>query len=309
MAGSPHRHQGLGGEWRDIGIVGHFRGLGDRTGERLIKNRIRVVGRFYQVVRYREARPDAPCGICSGWGHADAQCAHPRNPRCALCAQRHRTAEHKCPVQDCTQAAAWPESTQWPVLKLPRPPSGELGSIPKKEALESAKRWRGRASNAQPDRRTLEDRTAPGEGPLEVPDNLPTPRVGEQVQRHCTCHLVQLDPGMLGAPHLRQAGSGGRPHHHYVPPSSSPHTHDRMEEDKRPHASAGHTRPSAGQARKAAPSQTTRTQGPRGDHDMRRRGSALNWLAGSGQQPSFGHATEWRSGSGEGGSLATSTGV
>lgn len=66
---------------------------GQPMADRIIKSGIRVLGRQYQVEAFIEARPDTICGACSGWGHGEHNCAFSSIPRCALCAEQHRTAD------------------------------------------------------------------------------------------------------------------------------------------------------------------------------------------------------------------------
>ena len=74
----------------------------ETVGLRLIRQDIMVNGRVYRVDRYLDALPDSLCGNCSTWVRIEAQCAFPKSPRCGICSQAHRTADHTCPVQGCT---------------------------------------------------------------------------------------------------------------------------------------------------------------------------------------------------------------
>ena len=59
---------------------------GEGVANRLIKNGLRIIGKIYQVEAYEEARPDAMCRTCCGWGHVEAQCAPAKKPKmCPLC--------------------------------------------------------------------------------------------------------------------------------------------------------------------------------------------------------------------------------
>ena len=71
---------------------------GQPMADRIIKNGIRVLGRQYQVEAFIEARPDTICGVCNGWGHGEHNYTSPQAPRCALCAEKHKTADHAYPV-------------------------------------------------------------------------------------------------------------------------------------------------------------------------------------------------------------------
>ena len=125
---------------------------GEGVANRLIKNGLRIIGKIYQVEAYEEARPDAMCGTCCGWGHVEAQCAPAKKPKCALCAEEHRTEHHKCPVEGCiaTRGVACVHA----IAKCPncRGPHGARSSqCPrKKEAQEAARGWRGRATVLPP---------------------------------------------------------------------------------------------------------------------------------------------------------------
>ena len=116
---------------------------GEEVASKLVKNGLRIMGRLYQVELYEEARPDAMCANCCGWGHIEAQCNHRREPRCALCAAEHRTELHKCPVRDC--AAARGSACIHVIASCPNckgPHGARSSQCPKKkEAQEAAKKW------------------------------------------------------------------------------------------------------------------------------------------------------------------------
>lgn len=77
---------------------------GEEVASRLVSNSLRAMGKLHQVENYDEARPDAMCGNCCGWGHIETQCVHWRKPKCALCAAENRTELYRCPVEGCGAA-------------------------------------------------------------------------------------------------------------------------------------------------------------------------------------------------------------
>ena len=121
---------------------------GEETASKLIRNGLRVVGRLHRVEAYEEVRPDAMCGNSCGWEHIEKRCAHLRKPRCALCAEQHRTEHHKCPVEGCmaTRGAACVHV----IAKCPNckgPHGARSAQCPnKKEAQEAPKKWKGKAA-------------------------------------------------------------------------------------------------------------------------------------------------------------------
>ena len=147
---------------------------GDEMARRILKDGVMLLGLHYRVERYLEARPDAMCGICCGWGHIEATCAYPTLPRCALCAAGHRTSEHKCDVVDCRAGkgqacthviAKCPncrgphraESSSCPNCRGPH--RAESSSCPKRQEAQARGRgWRGRAANGQPEEGEVEGR-------------------------------------------------------------------------------------------------------------------------------------------------------
>jgi hypothetical protein len=70
---------------------------------RLLKDGVRICGFRYRVKKYQEERPDTQCSNCAKWGHVDSHCSMPETVRCNLCAEKHRTDQHKCPVIGCTR--------------------------------------------------------------------------------------------------------------------------------------------------------------------------------------------------------------
>ena len=74
--------------------------LGEVIFDRLCKSGALPFGRRYEVDAYEEARPDAFCSHCCGWGHIAPHC-EAATPRCAVCAGDHTTNDHRCPVEGC----------------------------------------------------------------------------------------------------------------------------------------------------------------------------------------------------------------
>lgn len=84
---------------------------GEQVADRTIRGGLRILSRHHRVEAVQEARAGSICGICSGWGHGEHNCAFPKFPRRALCAAGHRTGEHKCDVAGCKEVPAWPACT------------------------------------------------------------------------------------------------------------------------------------------------------------------------------------------------------
>ena len=74
--------------------------LGEVIFDRLCKSGALPFGRRYEVDAYEEARPDAFCSHCCGWGHIAPHC-EAATPSCAVCAKDHATSDHRCPVEGC----------------------------------------------------------------------------------------------------------------------------------------------------------------------------------------------------------------
>ena len=72
--------------------------LGEAPFGRLCKSGVRLPGGRHEVEVYEEARPDAFCSRCSGWGHIAPHC-EAAVPRCSICAGNHTTIDHRCPVE------------------------------------------------------------------------------------------------------------------------------------------------------------------------------------------------------------------
>ena len=115
---------------------------GDEVANRLVRSGLTVNGRSYGVEHYEEARPDAMCTNCCGWGYIKVQCSYRHEPRCALCAADHRTELHKCPVRDC--AAARGSACVHVIARCPNckgPHAARSSQCPKKmDAQEAAKK-------------------------------------------------------------------------------------------------------------------------------------------------------------------------
>lgn len=114
----------------------------EEMARKILKEGVMLLGLHYRVERYLEARPDAMCGICCGWGDIEATCAYPTLPRCALCAAGHRKSEHRCDVADC--AAGKGMACVHVIAKCPNcrgPHRAESSQCPKKQ--EAQTRGRG----------------------------------------------------------------------------------------------------------------------------------------------------------------------
>ena len=124
---------------------------GQQMADRIIRGGLRVLGKHYRAEAFIEVRPDSICGACSGWGHGEHNCAFPQMPRCALCAQQHRTADHKCTAEGCK--APMGALCIHLVAKCPNckgPHGARSDSCPrKKEAIAKAKDWKGKESMIQ----------------------------------------------------------------------------------------------------------------------------------------------------------------
>ena len=92
---SPHYQGVQGGTSSVVAAV-----LGEAIFDHVCKSRARLFGRRYEVYAYEEARPDAFCGHCCGWGHIAPHCKA-ATPRCAVCAKDHAANDHRCPVEGC----------------------------------------------------------------------------------------------------------------------------------------------------------------------------------------------------------------
>ena len=64
------------------------------------KSGARLFGKRYEVDAYEEARPDAFCSHCCGWGHIAPHCEAAAS-RCTVCAKDHATNDHRFPVEGC----------------------------------------------------------------------------------------------------------------------------------------------------------------------------------------------------------------
>ena len=158
-----------------------FVGRGQPMADHIIRSGIRVLGRQYQVETFIEARPDTICSACSGWGHGEHKCAFSSMPRCALCAEQHCTADHRCPVRDC-RAGCGSVCTHLiaccPNFKGPHG-ARSVQCPKKKEAQEKAKGWRGKKSMPVPNPTpTLPTRRRPHWGSRPQMPNQKTPCSG-----------------------------------------------------------------------------------------------------------------------------------
>ena len=160
--------------------------------DRIIKSGLRVAGRQYQVEAFVEVRPDSICGACSGWGHGEHNCSFPDMARCSLCAGLHRTADHKCSIKDC-KASRGLVCTHL-IAKCANckgPHSARSDQCPKKkEALEQAKGWRGKASMVQP------------AAPTPIPENQRTRAVLEVAE--ALQDIMERDDGLYASKHAVQ---------------------------------------------------------------------------------------------------------
>jgi len=74
---------------------------GSKMGENLLKRGLRGAGIKYNLEMFVNAGPDSFCGICSRWGHVNANCWSLKMLACLLCAGRHLPKDHKCNVVGC----------------------------------------------------------------------------------------------------------------------------------------------------------------------------------------------------------------
>ena len=169
---------------------------GQPMADRIIKSRIRAVGRHYQVEAFVEARPNSICGACSGWGHGEYNCTFSSTPRCALCAGPHRTDTHRCNVegyragtgQVCTHLIA-----KCPNCKGPHGARSEqLKCHKKKEAQDKAKGWKGKLKETTTTHPTHSETT------LEQPETqTPATQPGD---------IMERDDGLYASRHATQNG-------------------------------------------------------------------------------------------------------
>lgn len=151
---------------------------GQPMADRFIRSGARAAGKHYQVEAFVEARPDTICGICSGWGHGEHNCSFPNMPRCALCAQQHKTADHTCPVQGCRATKG--SVCSHLMAKCPNckgPHGARSDQCPKKkEVQEKAQGWRGKESTVQPAATPPGQRTMPrtSQAPCSTPPPPPS---------------------------------------------------------------------------------------------------------------------------------------
>ena len=144
--------------------------------DHITKNGLQVLGRNYKVEHFIEVRPDTICVVCSGWGHGEHNCTFPQFPKCALCAENHRTDEHSCTVHGC-QAPRGVVCIHL-IAKCPncKGPHGTHSDqcLKKKKAQCKAKGWTGK-ENLGPGPASTPDLQPPDTIPLETPlDQVPT---------------------------------------------------------------------------------------------------------------------------------------
>ena len=164
---------------------------GQQMADRIIRGGLRVLGKHYKAEAFIEVRPDSICGACSGWGHGEHNCAFPQMPRCALCAQQHRTADHKCTAEGCK--APMGAVCIHLVAKCPNckgPHGARSDSCPrKKEAIAKAKDWKGKESMIQKP------------APTPTPENQ-KPAEGNQADPD----VMERDDGLYASQHAIQDG-------------------------------------------------------------------------------------------------------
>ena len=69
--------------------------------ERILKQGLHFGGKFHKAEPYTPVGPDTMCTVCCHWGHTAHGCPSPEKARCAICAESHLTAAHKCPIAGC----------------------------------------------------------------------------------------------------------------------------------------------------------------------------------------------------------------
>jgi hypothetical protein len=96
-----------------------------------------------EVERFEEERPDTQCANCSRWGHVESHCDVPERIRCSLCAEKHKTDQHKCQVVDCTRGAG--QQCLHVIIKCPYCKGPHLcwskACPAKQRAMEEARGW------------------------------------------------------------------------------------------------------------------------------------------------------------------------
>lgn len=76
--------------------------------EKMIRDGVRVCGRWMRVTQYVQVGPGALCTACSAWGHIEERCAFLSMARCVWCSGLHRTKFQKCDVAGCTRPQGTP---------------------------------------------------------------------------------------------------------------------------------------------------------------------------------------------------------
>jgi len=74
---------------------------GSKMAEKVSMGGLRAAGVKCDVEKFVNAGPDSFCGVCSRWGHVDAECGSLKMPACILCVGRHPTKDHKCNMVGC----------------------------------------------------------------------------------------------------------------------------------------------------------------------------------------------------------------
>ena len=110
----------------------------------MVRDGVKVYGRWIRASLYVQAGPGALCMACSEWGHIEERFTFPGMARCAWCSGKHRTKFHKCEVSGCQR----PQGTPCPytIFRCPNckgPHSAVSRDCPiKKSVMEEAKRVR-----------------------------------------------------------------------------------------------------------------------------------------------------------------------
>ena len=72
---------------------------GEEFAAKMIRDGVKVCGRWMRASLYIQAGPGALCTACSSWGHIEERSAFPGMVRCTWCSGNHRSKSHKCEVK------------------------------------------------------------------------------------------------------------------------------------------------------------------------------------------------------------------
>lgn len=114
----------------------------------IIRDGLRILG-YHRVEAFHEAQADSICGICSGWGHGEHNCASPNPPVCPMRTRPpNGRAQVRCRGVQGVRVACVQVVTRCPNCRGPQ--GARSPQCPrKKEALEKANNWEGKAAMEQ----------------------------------------------------------------------------------------------------------------------------------------------------------------